>query len=84
MDEEIELMLRELEQLNKDMETVKNYYDFFARGNTTSSRYKAIDEETEVSWVLRDYLRRQYTILGDARDSILSELSCLEERYLEQ
>jgi len=82
--EDINWLLQELNQVNKDLEAVKAYYGFIDRGNTVSPRYQAIDEEAEVSWNLRDYLTFQFNILSDARNNILFELGCLDETYLEK
>jgi len=81
--EDINWLLQELNQVNKDLEAVKAYYGFIDRGNTVSSRYQAIDEEAEISWNLRDYLTFQFNILSNARNNILFELGCLDETYLE-
>ena len=81
--EDINWLLQELNQVNKDLEAVNIYYGFIDRGNTVSSRYKAIDEEAEISWNLRNYLSLQCDILNNARNNILFELGCLDESYLE-
>ena len=82
--EDINWLLQELNQVNKDLEAVEAYYGFIDRGNTVSPRYQAIDEEAEISWNLRDYLTFQFNILSDARNNILFELGCLDETYLEK
>jgi hypothetical protein len=81
--EDINWLLQELNQVNKDLEAVEAYYGFIDRGNTVSSRYQAIDEEAEISWNLCDYLTFQFNILSNARNNILFELGCLDETYLE-
>ena len=81
--DDVQWLLQELKQVNEDLEAVKAYYSFIERGNTVSARYQAIDEETETSWNLPDYLKTQLLILNEARDNILFELECLDESYLE-
>jgi len=81
--DDIQWLLQELKQVNQDLEAVKSYYGFIDRGNTVSSRYEAIDIETETTWNLRDYLHTQLVILNEARENILFELECLDETYLE-
>ena len=81
--DDIQWLLQELKQVNEDLEAVKAYYSFIERGNTVSVRYQAIDEETEISWNLPDYLKTQLLILNEARDNILFELECIDESYLE-
>jgi len=84
IEDDIQWLLQELKQVNQDLEAVKSYYGFIDRGNTVSSRYQAIDTETEITWSLRDYLNTQLIILSGARDNILFELECLDETYLEK
>jgi hypothetical protein len=79
INDDIQWLLRELKQVNEDLEAVRAYYGFIDRGNTVSCRYQAIDEETDTSWNLRDYLKTQLLILNEARDDILFELECLDE-----
>jgi hypothetical protein len=81
--DEVQWLLQELKQVNEDLEAVKKYYGFVDRGNTVSTRYHAIDEETDTTWNLRDYLKTQLVILNEARDGILSELECIDKSYLE-
>jgi hypothetical protein len=76
--DDIQWLLQELKQVNEDLEAVMNYYNFIERGNTVSARYDAIDEEAEMS-----YLKKQLTILNDAKRQIIFELECLDESYLE-
>lgn len=82
--DDIQWLLQELKQVNKDLEAVTNYYGFIDRGNTVSARYDAIDEEAEMSWHLREYLTKQATILSEAKKQIIFELGCLDETYLEK
>lgn len=84
IEDDIQWLLQELKQVNQDLEAVQSYYGFIDRGNTVSSRYQAIDTETEITWSLRDYLNTQLIILSEARDNILFELECLDETYLEK
>tara|TARA_B100001996_G_scaffold103133_1_gene77477 strand:- start:1244 stop:1525 length:282 start_codon:yes stop_codon:yes gene_type:complete len=84
INDEIQWLLQELKQVDKDLEAVNTYYGFIERGNTVSGRYDAIDEEDEISWNLRNYLEKQMEILNDARVNILFELECLDESYLEK
>jgi hypothetical protein len=81
--DDIQWLLQELKQVNEDLEAVTKYYGFVDRGNTVSPRYQAIDEETDMTWNLRDYLKTQLVILNEARDNIIFELECLDESYLE-
>ena len=79
INDDIQWLLRELKQVNEDLEAVRAYYGFIDRANTVSCRYQAIDEETDTSWNLCDYLKTQLLILNEARDDILFELECLDE-----
>jgi hypothetical protein len=79
INDEIQWLLQELKQVNKDLEAVNTYYSFVERGNTVSVRYEVVDEETEI----KEYLQKQLEILNYARDNILFELECLDESYLE-
>lgn len=84
MNEEVQWLLSELKQVTKDIEAATLYYGFIDRGNTVSSRYFAIDEESEITWKMRDYIHKQLKILSDAREDILSELECIDESYLDK
>ena len=81
--DDIQWLLQELKQVNEDLEAVMNYYNFIERGNTVSARYDAIDEESEMSWDMRNYLEKQLAVLNDAKKQIIFELGCLDESYLE-
>ena len=81
--DDIQWLLQELKQVNEDLEAVMNYYNFIERGNTVSARYDAIDEESEMSWDMRNYLEKQLAVLNDAKKQIIFELGCLNESYLE-
>ena len=76
-------LLHELKQAEQDHETVINYYNFVLRGNTVSMRYRAIDEESEMSWNMPLYIEKQIAILNNARNNILKELEKikLEKMY---
>lgn len=76
--DDFQLLLQELKQVDEDIESVRRYRGFMDRGNTVSTRYKAIDEEAEISWDLPRYLDRQLEILHEARENILYELECLD------
>lgn len=80
--DDIQWLLQELKQVDTDLEAVTNYFRFIERGNTVSVRYAAIDEEDEMSWGMRDFLKKQMAILTAARENILYELECLDESYL--
>ncbi len=77
--DDINWLLQELKQVDEDLESVRNYCNFVERGNTVSTRYAVINEETGILL----YLKRQLEILYEARKSILFELECLDESYLE-
>jgi len=79
INDDIQWLLRELKQVNEDLEAVRVYYGFIDLGNTVSCRYQAIGEKTDTSWNLCDYLKTQLLILNEARDDILFELECLDE-----
>jgi len=79
--DDIQWLLQELKQVNKDLEAVSTYHGFIERGNTVSARYDVIDEEAKISWDLPEYLKKQMVILNDARENILFELECLDENY---
>jgi hypothetical protein len=84
INDDIQWLLQELKQVDKDLEAVNAYRSFTERGNTVSIRYAAIDEESEMSWDMRNYLEKQLAILNNARENILFELECLDESYLEK
>jgi len=84
INDDIQWLLQELKQVDKDLEAVTNYWKFIERGNTVSVRYDAIDEESEMSWDMPNYLEKQLAILNNARENILFELECLDESYLEK
>ena len=84
INDDIQWLLQELKQVDKDLEAVNTYRSFTERGNTVSIRYAAIDEESEMSWDMRNYLEKQLAILNNARENILFELECLDESYLEK
>lgn len=84
INDDIQWLLQELKQVDKDLEAVTNYCKFVERGNTVSARYDAIDEESEMSWDMPNYLEKQLAILNNARENILFELECLDESYLEK
>jgi hypothetical protein len=84
INDDIQWLLQELKQVDKDLEAVTNYCKFIERGNTVSVRYDAIDEESEMSWDMPNYLEKQLAILNNARENILFELECLDESYLEK
>lgn len=81
--DDVQWLLHELKQVDEDIAAVTAYYRFTERGNTVSTRYQAIDEESEMSWDMLVYLEKQLKVLGEARENILFELECLDETYLE-
>lgn len=81
--DDIQWLLQELKQVDEDIAAVSAYYRFIERGNTVSVRYQAIDEESEMSWDMLGYLKKQIHVLHDARENIIFELECLDETYLE-
>jgi hypothetical protein len=83
INDDIQWLLQELKQVDKDLEAVNAYCSFTERGNTVSIRYAAIDEEAEISWNLPEYLQKQLAVLNYARENIVFELGCLDESYLE-
>ena len=83
INDDIQWLLQELKQVDKDLEAVNAYRSFTERGNTVSIRYAAIDEESEMSWDMPNYLEKQLAVLNYARDNIVFELGCLDESYLE-
>jgi hypothetical protein len=80
INDDIQWLLQELKQVDKDLEAVNAYRSFTERGNTVSIRYEAIDEEVEI----KTYLQKQLDILNYARDNIVFELGCLDESYLDK
>lgn len=79
INDDIQWLLQELKQVDKDLEAVNAYRSFTERGNTVSIRYAAIDEEVEI----KAYLQKQLAVLNYARENIVFELRCLDESYLE-
>ena len=79
INDDIQWLLQELKQVDKDLEAVNAYRSFTERGNTVSIRYAAIDEEVEI----KAYLQKQLAVLNYAREPIVFELGCLDESYLE-
>jgi len=79
INDDIQWLLQELKQVDKDLEAVNAYRSFTERGNTVSIRYAAIDEEVEI----KAYLQKQLDVLNYARENIVFELRCLDESYLE-
>lgn len=79
INDDIQWLLQELKQVDKDLEAVNAYRSFTERGNTVSIRYAAIDEEVEI----KAYLQKQLAVLNYARENIVFELGCLDESYLE-
>jgi len=77
--DDIQWLLRELKQVNEDLEAVRNYYAFVLRGNTVSARYDVVDENADTV----ENLKRQLHTLNNARENIIFELECLDETYLE-
>jgi len=80
INDDIQWLLQELKQVDKDLEAVNAYRSFTERGNTVSIRYAAIDEEAEI----KAYLQKQLDVLNYARDNIVFELGCLDESYLDK
>lgn len=80
INDDIQWLLQELKQVDKDLEAVNAYRSFTERGNTVSIRYAAIDEEVEI----KAYLQKQLDVLNYARDNIVFELGCLDESYLDK
>jgi hypothetical protein len=81
---EVQWLLNELKQVNEDINAVRIYYGFVDRGNTVSTRYEVIDEETEITWKMREYLQKQIKMLNDAREDILFEIDHFDESYLDE
>ena len=82
INDDIQWLLQELKQVDKDLEAVNAYRSFIERGNTVSVRYTAIDEEAEISWKISEYLQKQLAVLNCARENIVFELECLDENYI--
>jgi hypothetical protein len=80
INDDIQWLLQELKQVDKDLEAVNAYHSFTERGNTVSIRYAAIDEDVEI----KAYLQKQLDVLNYARDNIVFELGCLDESYLDK